>query len=104
MVKNQPAMQEAQILFLGWKDLLEKGMATHSSILAWEILWTEEPGYHPRGCKRVRCDLATKQQQLLTPNTELENNLLSECSESRKDHILCDPIYVRCPEWQICGN
>ena len=35
--------QETQVRFLGWKDLLEKEMATHSSILAWEILWTEEP-------------------------------------------------------------
>ena len=67
VVKNQPAMREVQVWFLGWKDPLEKGMATHSSILAWEILWTEEPGYRPRGCRRVRCDLATKQQQLLTP-------------------------------------
>ena len=37
-------MQETQIQTLGWEDLLEKGMATHSSILAWQIPWTEEPG------------------------------------------------------------
>ena len=37
-------MQETQIWSLGWEDPLEKGMAAHSSILAWEILWTEEPG------------------------------------------------------------
>ena len=44
-VKNLPAMQETQILSLGWEDPLEKGMATHhSSILAWRIPWTEEPG------------------------------------------------------------
>ena len=43
-VKNPPAMQEAQIRFLGWEDPLEKQMATHSSILVWEIPWTEEPG------------------------------------------------------------
>ena len=43
-VKNPPAMRETQIPFLGWEDLLEKGMETHSSILAWEIPWTEEPG------------------------------------------------------------
>ena len=36
-------MQEAQVPSLGWEDTLEKGMATHSSILAWRILWTEEP-------------------------------------------------------------
>ena len=43
-VRNLPAMQEIQVLSLGWENLLEKGMATHSSILAWKILWTEEPG------------------------------------------------------------
>ena len=44
MVKNLPAMQEIQVLSLGWEDTLEKGMATHSSILTWKILWTVEPG------------------------------------------------------------
>ena len=44
MVKNLPAMQEMQVQSLGWEDPLEKGMATHSSILAWRIPWTEEPG------------------------------------------------------------
>jgi len=42
MVKNPSAMQETWIRSLGWEDLLEKEMATHSSILAWEIPWTEE--------------------------------------------------------------
>ena len=44
MVKNLPAMQETQVQSLGPEDLLEKGMATHPSILAWRIPWTEEPG------------------------------------------------------------
>ena len=44
MVKNPPAMQETQVLSLGQEDPLEKGTATHSSILAWETPWTEEPG------------------------------------------------------------
>ena len=44
MVKNLPAMQETRVQYLGWEDSLEKGMATHSSILAWRIRWTEEPG------------------------------------------------------------
>ena len=42
-VKNLPAMQEIQLQSLGQEDALEKGMATHSSILAWRITWTEEP-------------------------------------------------------------
>ena len=44
MVKNLPAMQNTQVRSLGQKDPLDKGMAVHSSILAWRILWTEEPG------------------------------------------------------------
>ena len=43
-VKKLPAMQETQVQSLGQEDPLEKGMATHSSILAWRIPWTEEPG------------------------------------------------------------
>ena len=43
-VKNLPAMLETWVQSLGWEDPLEKGTATHSSILAWRILWTEEPG------------------------------------------------------------
>ena len=44
MVKNLPAMQETPVQFLGGKDHPEKEMATHPSVLAWEIPWTEEPG------------------------------------------------------------
>ena len=43
-VRNPPAMQETPVRFLGWEDLLEKGMETHSRILTWRIPWTEEPG------------------------------------------------------------
>ena len=64
MVKNPPAKQEMHVQSLGLKDPLEKEMTTHSSILAWEILWTEEPGgYSLWGC-RVGHHLATKQQQV----------------------------------------
>ena len=51
MVKNLPAVQETQVRSLGWEDALVKGMATHSSILAWRIPWTEGPGglYSPWG-------------------------------------------------------
>ena len=44
VVKNLPANQEAQVGYAGWESPLEKGMATRSSILAWEIPWVEEPG------------------------------------------------------------
>ena len=44
VVKHPPTVEERQVQSLGWKDPLEKEMATHSSILAWKIPWTEEPG------------------------------------------------------------
>ena len=57
MVKNPPAMKETQVLSLGWEDPLEKGMAIHSSIPAWRIPWTEEPGgLQSMGSQRVRHD------------------------------------------------
>ena len=57
MVKTLPAMQETQVQSLGWKDPLEKGMATHSNILAWKIPRTEEPGeLESMGLQRVRHD------------------------------------------------
>ena len=64
-VKNLPVMQELQetwVQFLGRKDTLEKGMATHSSILAWNIPWTEEAGgLQSMGSQRVGHDLATQE-------------------------------------------
>ena len=57
MVKCLPTMQETQVQSLGREDLLEKEMATHSSILAWKIPWMVEPGrLHPMGLQRVGHD------------------------------------------------
>ena len=57
MVKNLPAIQEAQVQSLGQEDPLEKGMATHFSTLAWRIPWTEEPGgLQSMGLQRVGRD------------------------------------------------
>ena len=54
LVKNLPAMWETWVQTLGWEDPLEKGKAVHSSILAWRIPWTEEPGgLHPWGYKEL---------------------------------------------------
>ena len=53
MVKNLPAIQENRVQFLGREDPLEKGMATHSSILAWRIPWTEEPGWSHKESQTV---------------------------------------------------
>ena len=56
-VKNLPTIWETQVLSLGREDPLEKGIATHSSILAWKISWTEEPGGLPSiGLQRVKPD------------------------------------------------
>ena len=57
MVKKLPAMQETQVQLLAWEDPLEKGVTTHSSILAWRIPWTEETGgLQSMGSQRVRHD------------------------------------------------
>jgi len=62
MVKKLPAMQETRVQSLDQEDLLGNGMATHSSILAWRILWTEESGVL-QSMQRVGHDLVTEQQQ-----------------------------------------
>ena len=57
LVKSLPTMQESQVRSLGWEDPLEEGMATHSSILAWRIPWTEEPSrLQSMGSQRVGHD------------------------------------------------
>ena len=57
IIKNLPAMQETRVQSLGWEDLLEKGIATHSTILAWRIPWTEESGgLQSMGLQRDRHD------------------------------------------------
>ena len=57
MVKNLPAIQETQFQSLGWGDLLEERMATHSSILTWRIPWTEELGWlESMGSQRIGHD------------------------------------------------
>ena len=62
MVENLPAMQGTQLQSLGREDPLEKDMATHSSVLAWRVPWTEEPGeLQSTGLQRVKHDSATKQ-------------------------------------------
>ena len=61
LVKNPPAMRQTWVRSLGWDDPLEEGMATHASILAWKIPWTEEPSrLRSMGSQRVRHDWVTK--------------------------------------------
>ena len=72
-LKNLPAMQETQVQSLGWEDPLEKGMPTHSSILAWRIPWTEGAWWvtvhSPWGSQRVRHDWVTNTLVHSTPFT-----------------------------------
>ena len=70
VVKDLPANAGDVGWIPGLGGSLEKQMATHSSVLAWEILWTEEPGrLRPWCCRRVRHNYATKQQQQSSNNT-----------------------------------
>ena len=63
-VKNLPAMRETWVRSLGWEDSLEKEMATHSSILAWKIPWTEKPGgLQSMGSQRVGHNLGSEHEQ-----------------------------------------
>ena len=67
VVKNLAAIQETRIQYLGWEDLLKKGMATHSVFLPGESPWTEEPGrLQARRSQRVRQDCVTKHTLLST--------------------------------------
>ena len=76
VVKNPPAMRETQAWSLGWEDPLEKGMATHSSIFTWEILWTEEPsGLQSMGSQSAGHDLGL-------------NNNLSYIQENKKSDLI----------------
>ena len=61
VVKNLPTVQETWVQSLDWEDTLEKEMAAHSSILVWEIPWTEEPdGLQSMGSQRGRHEFATE--------------------------------------------
>ena len=97
LVKNLPAMQKTWVQSLGWEDPLEKGMATHSSILAWRIPWAEKPGgLWSMGSQRVRQDWGLTLSQmwnatylqtcghLLTLQYDCGNCLYSKL---RKDHF-----------------
>ena len=80
LVKNLPTMQETWVQSLSWEDPLEKGKATHSSILAWRISWTEEPGrLQSLGSQRVGHNLATFTFTLFQTSTVSELRT-SRCS------------------------
>ena len=75
MIKDLPAMQETQVQSLGWVVPLEKGMATHSSILAWRISWTEEPGEsHGQRSLEVCSPQGCRADETTNTHTQLEAN------------------------------
>ena len=83
-VKRLLATRETQVGSLGWKDPLEKEMATHSSTLAWKILWTEEPGrLQSMGSQRVRHDFI-----LLAWTMRMKLLELQACCENSMRHII----------------
>ena len=88
MVKNLPAMQETQVRSWGQEDPLEKEMATHSSILAWEIPWTEKPG--GLKSKRVRHNLVTKQHRTFSN----QFHLLLLCCTNCTIFYMCQRIEI----------
>ena len=74
MVKNLPAMQDTRVQSVGWEDPLEKQMETHSSIPAWRIPWTEEPGgLQSMESQRIRHNWVTNTQSKLTNKGENKN-------------------------------
>ena len=97
IVNNPPAMQEMWVGSLGWEDPLEEGMATHSSILAWRIPWTEIlVGYSPWSCKEsdMTEQLRTAQLNLLKHLT-VENGTCSPCKEI-SDLLVRRALFQQC--------
>ena len=85
IVKNLPGMQKTRVWSLGWEDLLEKEMATHSSILAWRVLWTEEPG---------RLHKESDTIEWLAPPSKENAYSSGHRTYSKGDHILCHGTYL----------
>ena len=76
VVKNLPVNAGTQVRSPGWEDPLEKEVTTHSSILAWKIPWTEEPGRLPSiGSQRVGHDLATEHARRTRLQRDMRNSL-----------------------------
>ena len=95
-VKNPPAMQETQVQSMGWEDSLEKRMATHSSIDAWEIPWTEEPGgaaVHGVAMSCTRLNTYT--------HTHTSQSTRSTFAKSQTRLSMCTHTHPPTPEHQI---
>ena len=102
MVKHLPTVLETQVQSLGWEDLLEKGMATHSSILAWKIPWMEEPGrLQPMGSQRVGHDWATSLHYTYHVPTHTHWNVTQPLKQW--NNVICSNMdCCRCSVTQLC--
>ena len=90
MVKNLPAKQKTQIRSLGWKDALEKGMAIHSSILAWRISWPEEPGRPQSMGSHSRTRLSDQHYHYTYETYRVSNsNILPEKNRTLLRDVIC---------------
>ena len=106
MVKNLPAMQETQVQPLGQEDTLERGMVTYSSILAWRIPWTEEPGgLQFMVSQRVGHNWATNNFTFTFPffKTQSLNAAATAAKSLQSCPTLCDPIDGSPPSFPVPG-
>ena len=88
MVKTHMSMQEKRVRFLGQEDSLEEEMAVPSSILAWGIPWTKEPGGpQSMGSERVRHNRVIKQQRIICKLTELRHCSFLHIQKEKEDEI-----------------
>ena len=84
-----------QVQLLGRKDPLEKEMAAHSSVLAWEIPWTEKPGRLPWGGRRVRYNLETKQQQQHYKKQNSNSGQKTNLNTALISPLYISPLFLR---------
>ena len=95
MVKNLPVMRKTGVRSLDWEDPLEKGMATHSSILAWRIPWKEEPGrLQSMGSQRVGHDFIFTFHQCFRRGIGTLRGKLKEVSRKKEPYNMAEPDYT----------
>ena len=95
MVQNLPAMQETQVQFPGWEDPLEKGMATHSGVLAWRIPWTEEPGT-VHGVAKGWTRLSHYHYYTIRQKQKMQHEIFCKCNGQS---LACNPLWPLRESW-----
>ena len=108
MIKCPPAMQETWVWSLSWEDPLEKEMATHSSILAWRIPWTEDPDrLQSMGSQRVRHNWATSLSFLHWGGTILhshDQSMRVPVHSITKDYVVKPLTFCQSDKWEIVSH